>query len=84
MGVEIIGTIKSIKEETFEGKVKKIVALSMGAGELAFVEFQRKMAPVATIYKPGDRVSIKVKFNGKTSGLGKDYNNLVAKQIKSI
>lgn len=56
----------------------------MGAGELAFVEFQRKMAPVATIYKPGDRVSIKVKFNGKTSGLGKDYNNLVAKQIKSI
>lgn len=82
--MELNGTIKNIKEETFEGRVKKIVALSMDKGELAFIEFQRKMAPVANLYKPGDRVCIKVKFNGKTSGLGKDYNNIVAKNISKI
>lgn len=82
--IEIQGTIEHIKIENNNGRDKKVVTLQMGRSNTVFVEFQGKMSDELQEFQSGHKVQIRIRFNGKTSNLGRHYNNIVAKSIKSI
>lgn len=80
----IEGTIETIETEHNHGKKKKVITLQMGRHNTVFVEFQGKMMDWLDSYSEGDRVSMRIRFNGKVSSLGRKYNNIIAKSIKTI
>lgn len=82
--IEISGTIEKIITESNNGRDKKVVTLQAGRNNILFVEFQGKMMDKLKPFEDGDRVEIRLRFNGKTSKLGRNYNNLIGKSIKII
>ena len=80
----IEGKIEKITTEQYNGKEKKIITLQMGPHNTVFVEFQGRMIEWLESYSEGDQVAMRIRFNGKTSALGRKYNNIIAKTIKTI
>lgn len=80
----IKGKIEKITTEHNYGKQKKVITLQMGRHNTVFVEFQGNMISWLDSYSEGDQVSVRVRFNGKVSNLGRKYNNIIAKSIKTI
>lgn len=79
--MEISGIIDCIAVENNNGNDKKVVTLNMGK-EVLFVEFQGKNITLIEDYHQGDDVTVYVKFNGKVSGLGRKYNNIIGRRIR--
>lgn len=82
--MELTGIIKAIDLENNNGNDKKVVTLVVENNEICFVEFQNRNIKKLTSIEVGEIVSIIIKFNGKISRLGRKYNNLVAKSIRSL
>ncbi|GLB52997.1 hypothetical protein NBRC110019_20370 [Neptunitalea chrysea] len=81
--MELSGKIDCITVENNNGNDKKVVTLVNGR-EILFVEFQGKNIQLLDEYHTGDDVTVQVRFNGKVSGLGRKYNNIIAKRIALI
>lgn len=79
--MEISGIIDCIAVENNNGNNKKVLTLSMGR-EVLFVEFQGKNITLLDDYQSGDDVIINARFNGKVSGLGRKYNNIIGRRIR--
>lgn len=82
--IEVTGTIETIELENNNGQNKKIITLQAGRNNKLFIEFQGKMIYELDTYSVGNKVSIRVRFNGKISKLKRKYNNIIGKSIKSI
>lgn len=82
--IAVQGTIEKITTENNNGREKKVVTLQMGRHNRLFVEFQGKLTEAIDGFQEGQRAEIKIRFNGKTSQLGRNYNNIIAKSIKSV
>lgn len=78
----ITGVIESIEYRKTAGHEKKVVTLLPDERQRAFVEFRgRKMEKLDGV-KEGDKVSVKVILEGKTSkNSGINYNNLVCTEL---
>lgn len=82
--ITIEGKIDKITTELNNGKEKKVITLKMGRHNTVFVEFQGRMMEWLDSYHEGDRVQMRIRFNGKVSSLGRKYNNIIAKSIKTV
>lgn len=80
----IEGTIEAIVTENNNGKDKKVLTIQSGRNNTIYVEFQGKMMHTLNGYSEGQRVEVRVRFNGKTSKLGRRYNNIIGKSIKQL
>lgn len=80
----IEGKIEKIATEKTHLREKKVVTLKMGTCNTVFVEFQGKSISWLDSYNEGDRVQMRIRFNGKVSSLGRKYNNIIAKSIKTV
>ncbi|GLB47824.1 hypothetical protein [Neptunitalea lumnitzerae] len=78
--MELTGKIDCIAVENNNGNDKKMLTLVNGR-EVLFVEFQGKNIHLLDTFEKGDEVSIQARFNGKISGLGRKYNNIIGKRI---
>lgn len=82
--LELQGTIEEIVQENNNGHDKLVVTLQAGRNNKVFIEFQGKYRKLLDGYSEGQRVEIRVRFNGKVSKLGRRYNNIIAKSIQHI
>lgn len=82
--IAVQGTIEKIKTENNNGREKKVVTLQMGRHNTLFIEFQGKQTEAIKNFREGQKAEITIRFNGKTSQLGRNYNNIIAKSIKSV
>ncbi len=82
--LEVNGTIEEIVQENNNGHNKKVVTLQAGKNNTLFIEFQGRYMKYLDGFFEGQRVSVKIRFNGKISKLNRRYNNIVAKSIKHL
>lgn len=81
---EIKGIAQAIEEVNDNDRLKKVLTLALGKRGLMFIEFQGRSRCEVDGLKCGQKVSVKIVFNGKTSRLGRRYNNIIGKSIKQI
>lgn len=82
--IQLNGTIQKITKENNNGKEKKVVTLQAGKHNTLFIEFQGNMIEKLEPFQKGSKIEVSIRFNGKESALGRKYNNIIAKTIKSI
>lgn len=81
---EIKGTVEAIEKENNNGHDKKILTVKVGRNNVVFVEFQGNKINILNNISAGQKVVIKFRFNGKISKMGRRYNNIIGKSIKTI
>ncbi len=80
----VIGKIKNIVDEKdANGYDKKTLCLTGNSGTV-FIDFRGVERLLLEDFKQNDLVAVSFKFNGKTSKIGKTYNNLIGTSIKKI
>jgi len=79
--MEIEGRVEAIGNENNNGHEKKVITLATGKDNVLFVEFQGRNRGLVKDVSTGDRVRIKIRFNGKVSNLGRRYNNIIGKSL---
>ena len=81
---EVRGTIQSVEAENNNGREKKVVTLAMGRSDKIFIEFQGRAGELVSSSMIDKNVSVRIVFNGKVSKLGRRYNNILGKSIKTL
>ena len=81
---EVKGTILAVENEDHNGFEKKIITLGLGQRDMVFIEFRGHSSELVSNALIGKRVSVKIRFIGKESRLGRKYNNIIAKSIKTL
>lgn len=79
----VIGKIESINEETTKSYIKKEIEL-VGREGKCFVEFRGVQRFLLKDFNVGDIVIVSFSLDGKTSKLGKNFDNLVGTSIEKI
>ncbi len=64
-------------------KNKKTLCITGNSGTV-FIDFRGIEQLLLEDFKQNDLVAVSFKFDGKTSKIGKNYNNLIGTSIKKI